>query len=287
MILPVQDILNARILVVDDTLANVQLFERLLAQCGYTNVSATLVPQEVCALHQRHRYDLILLDLVMPQMDGFHVMEALKAQGGDAWLPVIAVTAEPGHKVRALQAGAKDFIGKPFDQVEVKTRIHNMLEVRLLYKRLKQQSAELERTVVERTAELQDSEARYRALTELAVDWYWEQDELGGFMHVRGPVLEMLGLGSAGPTRDGGTDWAAGWDAAELAEVQTRVQTRQPFLDLTLSRVNADGSRQWFHVSGEPMFGHFCRLVGYRGIGVEVRANNDSRFLLQEASPYP
>ena len=103
------------------------------------------------------------------------------------------LTAQPGHKLRALQAGAKDFISKPFDLVEVKTRIHNMLEVRLLYKQLENYNKLLEKTVEERTAELRESEARYRSLTELASDWYWEQDETGSFTKVSGPVLEMLG----------------------------------------------------------------------------------------------
>jgi CheY-like chemotaxis protein len=92
---------------------------------------------------------------------------------------VLVITAQPGHKLRALQAGARDFISKPFDLVEAKTRIHNMLEVRLLYKKLENYNKELERTVQERTAELRESEARFRSLTELASDWYWEQDENG------------------------------------------------------------------------------------------------------------
>ena len=136
-------------------------------------------PQEVCALHRKNRYDLILLDLQMPGMDGFQVMEGLKTNDADGYLPVIVLTAQPGHKLRALQAGAKDFISKPFDLVEVKTRIHNMLEVRLLYRKLENYNKVLEQTVQERTAELRESEARYRSLTELASDWYWEQDETG------------------------------------------------------------------------------------------------------------
>ena len=151
-------------------------------------------PQEVCALHRKNRYDLILLDLQMPGMDGFQVMEGLKTNDADGYLPVLVLTAQPGHKLRALQAGAKDFISKPFDLVEVKTRIHNMLEVRLLYKKLENYNKVLEQTVQERTAELRESEARYRSLTELASDWYWEQDENGNFTKVSGPVLEMLGI---------------------------------------------------------------------------------------------
>ena len=124
------------ILIVDDQEANVSLLEQLLGDAGYTNVTSTMNPQEVCALHRKNRYDLILLDLQMPGMDGFQVMEGLKTNDADGYLPVLVLTAQPGHKLRALQAGAKDFISKPFDLVEVKTRIHNMLEVRLLYKKL-------------------------------------------------------------------------------------------------------------------------------------------------------
>ena len=138
------DIYNASILVVDDQPVNVALLEQLLGEAGYTNVSATMDPQSVCALHEANRYDLILLDLKMPVMDGFQVMEGLKKNPADRYLPVIVLTAEPGHKLRALQAGAKDFISKPFDVVEVKTRIYNMLEVKLLYKKLENYSKLLE-----------------------------------------------------------------------------------------------------------------------------------------------
>ena len=266
------DILGARILVVDDQEANVQLLEQLLGDAGYTCISSTRNPREVCALHRKNRYDLILLDLQMPGMDGFAVMAALKSSATESYLPVIVLTAQPGHKLRALQAGAKDFISKPFDLVEARTRIHNMLEVRLLYKKLEGYTKVLEQAVQERTAELRESEARYRSLTELASDWYWEQDETGGFTRVSGPVLEMLGLrveSLAGATGDDGT---TGWNEEERKALQTRIAERQPFIDLALSRVNPDGSRQQYRVSGEPMFNQACRFIGYRGIGVETTA---------------
>ena len=112
------------------------LLEQLLSEAGYVRVASTMNPHEVCALHRKNHYDLILLDLQMPGMDGFQVMEGLKTNNADDYLPVLVITAQPGHKLRALQAGAKDFISKPFDLVEARTRIHNMLEVRLLYKKL-------------------------------------------------------------------------------------------------------------------------------------------------------
>ncbi|MHB1213784.1 MAG: response regulator [Thiobacillus sp.] len=138
------DLLNASILIVDDQEANVRLLEHMLGEAGYRCITLTLDPQAVCALHRDNHYDLILLDLQMPGMDGFQVMEGLKEIETDGYLPVLVITAQPGHKLRALTAGAKDFISKPFDLVEVKTRIHNMLEVRLLYRQLEQYSRALE-----------------------------------------------------------------------------------------------------------------------------------------------
>ena len=126
-------ILNAKILVVDDVEANVVLLERLLLDAGYTSVSSTQDPHEVCELQRRHRYSLILLDLQMPGMDGFQVLEALKEVEKDDYVPVLVITAIPMHKLRALQGGAKDFISKPFDVPELLIRVHNMLEVRLLH----------------------------------------------------------------------------------------------------------------------------------------------------------
>lgn len=272
MTVPESQILNASILIVDDQEANVSLLEQLLREAGYTRVASIMNPHEVCALHRNNRYDLILLDLQMPGMDGFQVIEALKTNDADGYLPVLVITAQPGHKLRALQAGAKDFISKPFDLVEVRTRIHNMLEVRLLYKTLENYSKVLEQTVQEKTAELRESEARYRSLTELASDWYWEQDEHGTFTKVSGPVLEMLGIrvdalvGGSSGAQD------TGWNEAEREALQATIAARQPFLDFVFSRVNADGSQQKFQVSGEPMFNQSCRFVGYRGIGVELTA---------------
>lgn len=263
------EILHASILIVDDQAANVALLEQMLLDEGHDNVTSTMNPHEVCALHRRNRYDLILLDLQMPGMDGFQVMEALKTNEQDGYLPVLVITAQPGHKLRALATGARDFVSKPFDLVEVKTRIRNMLEVRLLYRRLERHQSELEAAVRERTAELRESEARYRGLTELASDWYWEQDPSGNFTKVSGPVLEMLGL-RVDALADGAGAPEAGWNEAERAQLQAAIAERRPFLDFVFTRVNQDGSEQKFQVSGEPMFGSACQLLGYRGIGLEI-----------------
>jgi putative two-component system response regulator len=151
------DILHGKILIVDDQKVNVLLLERMLRGAGYVSITSTMDPGEVCELHLKNRYDLILLDLQMPGMDGFQVMEGLKKIDPDGYLPVLVITAQPGHKLRALQAGAKDFISKPFELTEVLARAQNMLEVRLLHKELRNFNDVLEKRVRERTADLQES----------------------------------------------------------------------------------------------------------------------------------
>lgn len=149
-------ILDASILIIDDQEANVLLLSQMLTSAGYTSITVTQDPLSVWDLHRRNHFDLILLDLMMPGMDGFQVMEGLKDIEPDGYLPVLVVTAEPGHRLRALQAGAKDFLAKPFDFAEVLARVHNLLEVRLLHKALQSHNDVLEERVRERTLELRE-----------------------------------------------------------------------------------------------------------------------------------
>ncbi|SFI42397.1 PAS domain S-box-containing protein [Collimonas sp. OK307] len=268
--LEASEILKASILIVDDQEANVLLLEKMLRNAGYERITSTMDPRTVCPLHLEHRYDLILLDLQMPDMDGFQVMEGLKEIETTGYLPVLVITAQPAHKLRALQAGAKDFVSKPFDLVEVQTRIHNMLEVRLLYQKLDNYNKVLEQTVLVRTAELRESEARFKSLTELSSDWYWEQDSQGTFTKVSGPVFEMLGI-DADSTPDAAGIAATGrWNEAERAQLNDNIANRRPFLDFVYSRTNADGTLQYLQVSGEPMFDSSSLFIGYRGIGMDI-----------------
>lgn len=264
------EILNANVLIVDDLEANILLLEDILQEAGYTRVSSTMDPHVVASLHRENRYDLILLDLQMPGMDGFQVMENLKAIETEGYIPVLVITAQPAHKLQALQAGAKDFVSKPFDLLEVKTRIHNMLEVRLLHRRLDNYNKVLEQTVMERTAELRESEARFRALTELSSDWYWESDEHQRVTKVSGPILDMLGIQMGASMDETRVLQGSGWNEAERAELEANISARRPFLDFPFSRTNPDGTHQYFRASGEPIFDRSARFVGYRGIGVEV-----------------
>jgi PAS domain S-box-containing protein len=144
-----------------------------------------------------------------------------------------------------------------------------MLEVRLLYKRIENDKRALEHTVLERTTELRDSEARFRSLVELVSDWYWEQDEKGVFTKVSGPALEMLGLGD-GDGKEGGSP--PRWNQEERAMLDEKLASRKPFLDFVHSRIHADGTEQFLQTSGEPRFDASGRFIGYRGIGMDVTA---------------
>jgi len=161
------DILSARILVVDDREANVRLLEGMLRVAGYTSVESTTNPKEVCELHRRRPYSLILLDLQMPGMDGFQVMESLKEIEQGGYLPVLVITAQPAHKLRALEAGAKDFVSKPFDLAELRARVRNILEVRLLHLGLEETVRELERS--REVIRLKTLEEQKKAEQELAL----------------------------------------------------------------------------------------------------------------------
>ena len=150
------DILNGKILVVDDQELTGRMVVEMLRDAGYASVAFTTNGAEVGELHRKNRYDLILLDLQMPGTNGFDVMRELGKMESDAYLPVLAITVEASHKLHALKAGAKDFISKPFDPAEALARIRNMLEVRLLHDEARN------------TAKAFESMALYDALTGLA-----------------------------------------------------------------------------------------------------------------------
>lgn len=150
---------QARILIVDDQVANLKLLEKMLAQEGYMDLTALSDSRQVEPLYRQQPFDLILLDLNMPHLDGFEVMAQLHRLQQDSYLPILVLTAQSDSatKLRALEAGAKDFVSKPFDRIEVMSRIRNMLEVRLLHNQLRDQNLILEEKVRERTQELHDT----------------------------------------------------------------------------------------------------------------------------------
>lgn len=151
-----QQILNAPVLIVDDNKANVLLLETILKATGYANVRSLHDPREVMALVRQVDFDLILLDVRMPHMDGFQLLAALQAARADDYLPVIMLTADSDRstRIRSLSNGAKDFLTKPFDPTEVLRRAENVLTARLLLKERARRAEELEDAVRARTEEL-------------------------------------------------------------------------------------------------------------------------------------
>jgi PAS domain S-box-containing protein len=182
------DILKARILIVDDQEANVTLLEQTLRGAGYVSIASTMDPHEVCDLHGKNRFDLILLDLQMPGMDGFQVMQGLKEIETGSYLPVLVITAQTEHKVRALKAGAKDFVSKPLDLAEVLIRVYNMLEVRLLHRDDEMRTKQAEQN----EKGIRASELRYRRLFEAAQDGILILDVDTGRINDVNPFLYKL-----------------------------------------------------------------------------------------------
>src|SRR5256886_465360 len=150
---------QARILVVDDEPANVRLLERMLAEGGYRQVKSTTDSRKVFARAGEFQPDLILLALMMPHLDGIAVIQQLQIPD-DVFLPILVLTADATSeaKKRALEAGAKDFLTKPFDRIEVLLRIKNLLHTRHLYLDLRRHNRSLEKIVDERTQRLLQSE---------------------------------------------------------------------------------------------------------------------------------
>jgi DNA-binding response OmpR family regulator len=151
---------SARILVVDDEDSNLRLLEAVLRRAGYSTITSTADPRLVLSLYSDLQPDIVLLDLMMPGMDGFQVMEELKGEIPDGtYLPIVVLTADTSResRERALSMGANDFLVKPFDQQEVVLRIRNMLVTRSLHLRLQDLNSSLEEKVRERTAELRQS----------------------------------------------------------------------------------------------------------------------------------
>jgi PAS domain S-box-containing protein len=185
------DILKANILIVDDQEAHSSLLEQTLRGAGYVSITTTNDPRAVCEMYRKNHYSLILLDLQMPGLDGFQVMEGLKAIETDGYLPVLVLTAQPDHKLRALKAGAKDFVSKPFDLAEVVMRVHNMLEVRLLHV-----EAEMRTKQAENSEQLlRASELSYRRLFEAAHDGILILDvDTGRITDVNPFLVKLLGF---------------------------------------------------------------------------------------------
>jgi putative two-component system response regulator len=168
---------TARILIVDDQEPNIRLLERLLRDRGFKSVRSTTDPRQVVPLCEEMEPDLILLDLHMGGMDGFEVLRAIRPATNGFYLPILVLTADitSEAKQRALSMGAKDFVTKPFDLLEVQLRIENLIETRFLHRELRDRNVSLEERVAVRTQELED--ARFEIVERLARATEYRDDD--------------------------------------------------------------------------------------------------------------
>jgi putative two-component system response regulator len=198
-----RDRFEARILVVDDEEANVRLLERILDMAGYKNVESTTDSRQVLDLHRVFQPDLIMLDLLMPHLDGFAVMDLLRSEvPTDSYLPILVLTADAMSETRrrALAGGAKDFLTKPLDVDEVLLRIANMLDIRFLHLQLKSEKEALEDRVRERTKDLEDS--YIDTFERLALAAEYRDDDTGQHTRRVGRMAALLAEELGYPTRD-------------------------------------------------------------------------------------
>ncbi len=193
------DIHDAKILIVDDNPANVALLEAILEEEEYDNVHSTCDPFQVCSLYGEHQFDLILLDIRMPGMSGIEILKQLDKVIRDDFVPVIVLTAQtdPETRQKALQAGAKDFLTKPFEDWEVLLRIRNTLETRLFYTRQVLRADLLEGAVLARTKEIQ--ETQFEIVQRLGAAGELRDNETGAHVqrmsHMCSLLAEKRGMG--------------------------------------------------------------------------------------------
>ena len=278
------DLLDARILVVDDVEADARLIAGMLGGSGYSNVTTSSDPVSVGELHAKHRYDLIVLDVLMPGMDGFQVLEKLRPTEAETYVPVIVVTAEPDHMKRALEAGARDFISKPIRMVELLSRAHNALELGLLLREARARGKVLETTLRERTADLRDAEGRFRAIVEQSIVAIYTV-EGGRFTYANPRLCEWLGYTLAELRGIEIADLVVEEDRALLAQNRERGEAGDPSaLVATYRLLRRDG--RVLHLSVD---GKLLELKGRKvlfGIGQDITERIRAQELLLEAESH-
>ncbi len=189
-----RQLLSSRILVVDDEPTNIRALERLLNRAGYQEVKGLTDPRKVLTAFDSFEPDLLLLDLRMPWMDGFEIMEALNGRiPNDQYFPILVLTGDlsPDVRERALSMGARDFVTKPFDTTEALLRIKNLLEARVLHLQLRRYNETLEERVAERTRDL--AEAQVEIIHRLALAAEYRDDLTGRHAERVGLLSALIG----------------------------------------------------------------------------------------------
>jgi signal transduction histidine kinase/DNA-binding NarL/FixJ family response regulator len=304
---------DSTILIVDDEELNVRLLERTLRRAGYTRCYSTCDGREVVALAEAFQPDLILLDLHLPGMDGFQVMEALRSRSRAAEIPILVLSGDerPESRHRALAGGARDFLGKPFDAVEALLRIGNLLEIGALNRELRRQNEQLERRVKARTrrlrrdiarrvkaeSALRASEAQFRELVESAGDLIYQTNRHGNLVYANPAAVRAMGLDPqamegrhidaalTGEEREEVRAFDAMVDESQREEIRAfydrQLAQRIPVTYHEFAAVGADGREMWIGQNVH-LVEDDGRVVGLRAIARDMTARHEVERLKDE-----
>ncbi len=188
-----EKIFAAKILAIDDNILNIQILKKILTNAGFINITTTTDPTQAVDLYKELQPDLILLDLNMPKMDGFAVMLQLSFLNPDDYLPLLILTAEEESvRFKALQSGAKDFLHKPYEHLDVLLKSRNIIEVRLLYNQIKNHNATLDEQINERIKEIRDT--RLEAIQRLAIAAELRDAETGKHIYRMSRYCQLLAM---------------------------------------------------------------------------------------------
>src|SRR6266403_3108095 len=240
---------DAAILIVDDERSMVRLMEELLAHAGYTNLRSTTDSREALGLCATFQPDLILLDLRMPNLDGIEVLKQLESRRADLYLPVLVLTADMSRESKraALEAGASDYVTKPFEQTELLLRVRNLIEMRCLHRDLRRQNETLEARIEERTHQLLEAE-KLATMGNL----------LGGVAHELNSPLSVI-LGQVGLFAPSGVDPNARARVKDIGEAAERcVRIVRSFLTMARRHPPERG-----HVSLNPLLRDAVELLAF------------------------
>ena len=261
---------SARILIVDDQAASISLLKLILSGSGFTSITSTTDSREVCALHRKHRYDLILLDLLMPGMYGFQVIEGLKEIETDGDLPVLVISSQPDYKLRAMQAGAKEFISKPLNRADVVSHVQKMLQARLMHRAAHDDRNAVEQAAHERSAKLRESEELFRQIVTCSPDALWIRDVKGDLIHYVSPAWEKVtGQGlAAGDLPDNAF---SGVHPDDLHRVlRETASLPNGGVDLECRTLRPDDSVGWVHLRTFPIRDSKMQIVQVAGVMEDI-----------------
>lgn len=285
-----------KILSIDDKKLNMELIESLLNR--YIPDCQVLTAQsgkEGIKIAKEELPDTILLDIYMPEMDGFEVCKILKDDEITKHIPVLMVSAlgqDPEYRIRGLKAGADAFISKPFDLAEFKALVNVMLRIKQTEDLLKKRNENMEIFIKKQTKEFNNSEKRFLQISEYALEYFWEVDSNGLFTYIS-PVIEKI-LGYKNYEIIGKKclfDFPQSKDKQKIKEALFHVfKNRNNYKEIEILCLHKNGKKIWLKISGFPIFDKKSNFIGYRGVTHDItlrrQTEEDLKKSLEEILSY-